>query len=153
MTLTQPLNHHHKHCDGLFATMEEAAGRRDWSLCEKHFDRFHQEMEAHFSTEEQLLFPAFESTTGITAGPTRMMRFEHIQMRELFEQMVAALRAQDGNEFAGVAETLLILMQQHNMKEENMLYPMCDRSLSANPPDVEGGLRQRLQEVERTCPV
>lgn len=151
MTLTQPLNNHHKHCDDLFATTEEAAGRGDWSSCATRFNRFHKEMEAHFSTEEQVLFPTFESVTGITAGPTRMMRFEHTQMRELFDQMSTALQTKDRNEFAGVAETLLILMQQHNMKEENMLYPMCDRALSAQPPNVDGELCQRLQEVEQAC--
>jgi hemerythrin-like domain-containing protein len=54
---------------------------------------------------------------------------EHDQMRELFDQMNAALAAHDGNTFAGLAETLLILMQQHNVKEEQILYPMSDRAL------------------------
>jgi hypothetical protein len=30
----------------------------------------------------------------------------------------------------GNAETLLIMMQQHNVKEENVLYPMCDQHLA-----------------------
>ena len=33
-------------------------------------------------------------------------------------------------ENSGIADTLLIMMQQHNMKEENILYPMCDQHLS-----------------------
>ncbi|HEX5637924.1 MAG TPA: hypothetical protein VFY78_12600, partial [Gammaproteobacteria bacterium] len=34
--------------------------------------------------------------------------------------------------FLGVAESLFIFMQQHNMKEENVLYPMMDQQLSCN---------------------
>ena len=51
-------------------------------------------------------------------------------MRDALERLQAALRAQDGDDFAGEAETLLIMMQQHNMKEENMLYPMCEAHLA-----------------------
>jgi iron-sulfur cluster repair protein YtfE (RIC family) len=52
-------------------------------------------------------------------------------MRPLLAQLAAACAAHDGESYAGVAETLLILMQQHNMKEENILYPMCDQALGA----------------------
>ena len=45
--------------------------------------------------------------------------------------------------------SLLIVMQQHNMKEENILYPMCDDSLDAANLDVDSALRQR---VEGSCP-
>jgi len=38
--------------------------------------------------------------------------------------------------FAGHAETLHILMQQHNMKEEQVLYPMTDRLLGGQAADL-----------------
>jgi len=93
-----------------------------------------------------MLFPAFEAVTGMTAGPTQMMRYEHAQMRELIEQMQSTQQRREKNAFAGVAETLLVMMQQHNMKEENILYPMCDRSLG-NDVDIGGGLRERVAGV------
>jgi len=99
--------------------------------------------------EETVLFPAFEAATGMTMGPTRMMRLEHAQMRELFGQMNAALTNRAARDFAGSAETLLVLMQQHNMKEENILYPMCDRSLSGQVDSLSAALRERLAEA---CP-
>ena len=43
---------------------------------------------------------------------------------------ISARAAQDADAYSGEAETLLIMMQQHNMKEENMLYPMCDQRLT-----------------------
>ena len=147
---TQPLHRHHKHCDELFAAAEDFAHRKDWAACAGAGARFLAELEAHFATEEQVLFPAFEAATGMSGGPTQVMRLEHVQMRELMSQLGAAIAKQDRNAFAGVADTLLILMQQHNMKEENILYPMCDSSLAAAPDlDVAGALRER---VEGACP-
>jgi iron-sulfur cluster repair protein YtfE (RIC family) len=148
-SLTQPLYEHHKHCDDLFAQAEEAAQNGQWSACQSTFQRFRQEVEAHFATEEQVLFPAFEQVTGMSAGPSQVMRFEHAQMRDLLEQMDQAVRRKDARQFSGLAETLLVLMQQHNMKEENILYPMCDRTLAPQAVAVADGLRDRL---EAACP-
>jgi DUF438 domain-containing protein len=70
------------------------------------------------------------------------MRGEHRQMRDLLAQMKLALDERDGEGFGGAAETLLIMMQQHNMKEENILYPMCDNALGGSV--VGATLAQRL---------
>jgi iron-sulfur cluster repair protein YtfE (RIC family) len=43
-----------------------------------------------------------------------------------------------------------VLMQQHNMKEENILYPMCDRGLAAQSDALGPVLRARLGAA---CPV
>ena len=121
----QILPDHHRHCD------EAAAERGDWAAAAPAFERFHEQMAAHFDAEEGLLFPAFEAATGMSAGPTQMMRHEHAQMRTLLAQLAAACEDRDGEAYAGVAETLLMLMQQHNMKEENILYPMCEQALGS----------------------
>jgi iron-sulfur cluster repair protein YtfE (RIC family) len=143
-SLTVPLRDHHKCCDELFASAEEAVAGSHWTDAEHLQHDFVAAMETHFHTEEEVLFPAFEAATGMSMGPTRMMRFEHAQMRELFARMNDALAAHDAREFAGVAETLLVMMQQHNMKEENILYPMCDRGLEAQSATLDPVLRNRL---------
>lgn len=145
---TQPLHSHHKHCDELFAAAEAFAHKGDWTACAASGARFLAELDAHFATEEQVLFPAFEAATGMSGGPTQVMRLEHAQMRDLMSQLNAAIASRDRNAFAGIADTLLILMQQHNMKEENILYPMCDSSLgTATDLDVAGALRQRVDSA------
>jgi hemerythrin-like domain-containing protein len=90
------------------------------------------------------LFPAFEAASGMAGGPTQVMRHEHAQMRDLLEQMRGALARRAADTFAGAAETLLILMQQHNMKEENILYPMCNNSLASQAEGLGGLLRGKL---------
>lgn len=69
-------------------------------------------------------------------GPTQMMRSEHSQMRQLFDDMATALAQQDKDECLGLAETLMMVMQQHNMKEEQMLYPMTEQVLAEDAAAV-----------------
>jgi hemerythrin-like domain-containing protein len=128
----------HKDCDQAFARAEESAGA-DWSATETGFRIFLRSMQYHFAMEEEVLFPAFEEQTGMSGGgPTETMRVEHEQMRRLFDEMQQAVAARDANQYLGLAETLMLLMQQHNMKEEGMLYPMMDEVLGAQAADLIG---------------
>jgi hemerythrin-like domain-containing protein len=132
MTIATTYADHHRHCDEAFAQAEAEAQEGDWEAARGAFERFTQALTTHLSSEEQTLFPAFEAATGMTAGPTAVMRLEHAQMRQLLGELTHALAAKDADGFGGAAETLLVLMQQHNLKEENMLYPMCDRALGGD---------------------
>lgn len=143
MSTTAPLLQHHKHCDELFARAEDACAKGEWAGGADAFGHLQQQLEIHFLGEEELLFPAFEAATGIRSGPTEIMRGEHRNMRDLLARLAMALAEREGDDFGGTAETLLILMQQHNLKEENILYPMCDKLLVASA--VADSLRQHLQ--------
>ncbi|MCK9283840.1 MAG: hemerythrin domain-containing protein [Rhodocyclaceae bacterium] len=145
-SITEPLREQHKHCDDLFAAAEEAAQSAHWVECKAQFAEFRSELEAHFSGEETVLFPAFEQASGMSGGPTQVMRMEHTQMRGLVEQMAGAVDTHDAAEFCGAGETLLMLMQQHNMKEENILYPMCDQTLAVASGDVEERLKAVIEK-------
>ena len=83
----------------------------------------------------------------MTMGPTQVMRGEHEQMRELVAAATSALVDGDADAYAGEAETLLIMMQQHNMKEENILYPMCDQHLADELGALVPGLQQAIAAV------
>lgn len=63
-------------------------------------------------------------------GPTAMMRMEHQQMRGLLDQIGEAMAAGDAQEAMDIGDTLLMLIQQHNVKEEGMLYPMAENMLA-----------------------
>lgn len=119
----------HRHCDDLFADAEQAIGQNNLEAALAAFEHFHAAILAHFDTEEKTLFPTFEAKTGMTMGPTQVMRMEHAQMRSLMDDAVDALKAGNTDDYLGQAETLLIMMQQHNVKEEHVLYPMCDQHL------------------------
>lgn len=120
----------HRVCDKHFADTEAAVASGDWSQAEAAWRLFSRTLDRHMTRDEEgLLFPALEAVNG-PAGPTQVMRMEHAQMRALIGQAQAALADHDAGEFLGLAETLMLLIQQHNIKEEQILYPLMDRSLA-----------------------
>ncbi|WP_025917510.1 hemerythrin domain-containing protein, partial [Herminiimonas sp. CN] len=100
------------------------------------FQRFSEAQLRHLAMEETILFPAFEKATDSTDGPTNVMRSEHKQILGIMEQMDDAIARLEASNFFGHAETLNIMLQQHNMKEESMLYPMTDKALSAKCHEI-----------------
>lgn len=123
------MSKHHAHCDDLFAQAENAANSGRWDECLSQVGRFVRTLEAHLDAEEEMLFPAFERASGMVSGPTAVMRSEHDKMRSLAAVLVGAARAKDADDFFGTGETLLLFMEQHNRKEEGILYPLCDDHL------------------------
>lgn len=135
-TISQYLSDDHNACDDLFAAAENAVATKDWARAHAHFDTFAAGMRRHFAREEDILFPAFEARTGMSGGPTFVMRGEHQQMNHLLTEMRDALERADGTAYLGLSETLLMLMRQHNMKEENILYPMADQTLAGEQAEL-----------------
>jgi hemerythrin-like domain-containing protein len=139
-TISATMTRDHRACDERFAAAEGAASGGDWAQAATDLAAFRSAMERHFALEEETLFPAFENHTGMSAGPTEVMRMEHAEMRELFERLGAAVTARDADEFLGLAETLNLLMQQHNMKEEQVLYALMDESLGGEADSLLAAL-------------
>ena len=131
----------HKRCDNLFAAAEAAVAEQDWTKAAAGFATFEDALQHHFAMEEEVMFPAFEGRTGMRQGPTMVMRTEHRQMTDLLKRMSAAIGRKDADAFLGDADTLLILMQQHNVKEEQMLYQMADQALANEMEQVVGRMR------------
>lgn len=140
-TISNFLATDHKHCDDIFAAAESAASGGDWDAATTEFGRFRDAMLHHFAMEEEVMFPAFETSTGMTQGPTAIMRSEHDQMKDLFNRMSGAITRKSADAYLGDADTLLIIMQQHNIKEEQMLYRMADRALANEVDEVVGRMR------------
>jgi hemerythrin-like domain-containing protein len=128
--ITDFMANDHRACDAMLVAVEHTVAKRNWELARSEFAHYRDGMLHHFAAEESVLFPLFEQTTGMYQGPTQVMRGEHAQMRLLLTAAASALAEQDVDDYAGNAETLLIMMQQHNVKEENVLYPMCDQHLA-----------------------
>lgn len=141
-SISESMTRDHRACDERFAAAEGAAAKGDWLRAASDFAAYRAAMERHLTIEEETLFPAFERHTGMTAGPTAVMRAEHAEMRDLFERLAAAATAQDADEFLGLAETLNLLMQQHNMKEEQVLYTLMDESLGGEADSLLAALAQ-----------
>ena len=122
------LSAHHRDCDEELVATESAVGAGAWDAALPVWRGFIDNLERHFLVEEEVLFPAIEGRTGASCGPTEMMRSEHEQMRALARGMEADLVARD-RAFLGRCETMMVFVQQHNMREEQVLYPMADELL------------------------
>lgn len=140
-TISHHLGTDHKRCDDFFAQVETAVAATLWTNAEQALGGFCAALEHHFSMEEQVLFPAFEEAVGSNEGPTTVMRMEHRQMREILTMLNECLEKRDADGFLGYSETLNTLMQQHNMKEEGILYPMTDRVLNGRQESVINAMR------------
>ena len=130
MQISNFMRDEHRRCDDEFAEAERAVDQGDFKKAFEHFETFMIDTLKHFDKEEEILFPAFEAATLSTEGPTQVMRYEHNQVRGLLEQIKDAIDKEDKERFFSAADTLMILLQQHNMKEEQMLYAMCDNVLN-----------------------
>ena len=90
----------------------------------------------HIGFEEELLFPAFEERSGFppTAGPTAVMRAEHREIQALLSRIEAGI-----TDAAAPVEELRrrfhAVLGDHNVKEEEVLYPGTDEMLGAEEAD------------------
>lgn len=131
----------------VFLTHDHRACDKTWNAVEadptpEGFVRFDRQLRRHLDWEEQVLFPAFEKATGMFGmGPTEVMRSEHHGMRGMLDQMAEAVASGDRQELLDLGDTLMMLIQQHNVKEEQMLYPMMSSRISGEWPDLLAKLR------------
>ncbi|MBI5851959.1 MAG: hemerythrin domain-containing protein [Planctomycetes bacterium] len=117
----------HRACDAQLADLESHVEASRWPQARTAWAAFGAAMRCHFRREEEILFLAFERATGGGGGPTYVMRMEHEQMRAAFGQLDVAVRAEDKKRVLALSESLMVLIQQHNMKEEQILYPMAEQ--------------------------
>lgn len=119
----------HTECDEQLNRCEAALHKGDMAAAGRNFRLFSEQLDSHFTLEEDRLFPALEKATGMSHGPTVVMRAEHIEIRSLRDEANAAIEAGQADQALAVLDTLNVLIQQHNIKEENILYPMCGGSV------------------------
>ena len=137
------MTHDHRECDNLYAPLEEAISNEEWDKALQLYRPFKEAMLRHFAMEEEVLFPKMEEFIGSGEGPTYVMRMEHNQIRSIIDSLGEAINEKNRQKALGYGETFMIMTQQHNMKEEQILYPMTERL----PLDQEATLKA-MQEVK-----
>ncbi len=129
-SITACLEADHRRLDALLLEVADLVEEGKVGEAGPLFAKFRAGLDLHITVEEEALFPAFESATGMAQGPTRVMRMEHVQIREAMDQVAQALAGVDAAAFRTARGQLESILDSHNSKEERMLYPMCDRALS-----------------------
>jgi hemerythrin-like domain-containing protein len=144
-TICEYLRFDHKRCDDLFAQAETSIAQRNWKNALEHFRQFHDALRQHIRMEEKVLFPTFEQTIPGSSGPVGMLRMEHRQIHGIVSRMSEAIDRFDAVDYVLHAETLTLLMQQHTMKEEDMLYPLLDKALAAKRSNIIRAMAEFLE--------
>ncbi|MBI2118916.1 MAG: hemerythrin domain-containing protein [Elusimicrobia bacterium] len=125
----------HDRLDGLFKEFQTKKNQETESAKNSFFD-FKSGLERHIVWEEEILFPIFEERTGMQGGPTAVMRMEHIQIKGLLSSIYDQI-LKINFETESLESQLSGILSSHNVKEENVLYPWIDQTLS-------------LEEIEKT---
>lgn len=101
----------------------EAAGK---------YGEFATGLRRHIRMEEEALFPMFEELTGFGgAGPTAVMRIEHIEIEAILTEIAGIVGSPEpsAEKFETARTRLVAVLSDHNAKEEHVVYPMTDREL------------------------
>jgi hemerythrin-like domain-containing protein len=128
----------------LLATAEaigQGADDRNWreplaELREK-VESFVSVLDPHSEREEGVLFPMMAEYIGRTTGPIAVMEYEHEQAKarlSMFLEKAAQLPEKVDTDqaltLAGAVIEAHHILDEHFMKEENVLFPMAERLLS-----------------------
>lgn len=139
------MTQHHRECDQGLSLVEEYLEGSKFRPALEAFHVWKKLNYDHFSTEEELLFPRTESVMG-KIPPIQVMLMEHQQIKGLFNDIESAIQNGDKNRAIGIIETCMIMIQQHNMKEEQILYPIIERSLANSEDIIVNELKIRIHE-------
>lgn len=121
----------HDRLDALLGQFS-ALKRIDFLRAKLFFKDFLRGLKRHIVWEEEVLFPFFESRTGMAStGPTAVMRMEHRAIADALEALHEKVRRADAACDEEEAQLRRILLE-HNQKEEKVLYPMIDSFVSVS---------------------
>ena len=133
----------HDRLGGMLADVcrEMEAGRPETAA--ERYAAFDSALTRHIRIEEELVFPFFEMRSGLSGGPTTVMREEHRTIQHALGLIREALAARDERAFRAGMSALGDVLPEHREREERILYPMTDRMLSASERDI---FVQRLKQ-------
>jgi hemerythrin-like domain-containing protein len=142
-TVTAYLSWDHDRLDAILRSVRARVEAGDWDAARREYVPFADGLDRHIRLEEGILFPIFEERTGMTAGPTAVMRVEHCEIRGALETMREGLGRSDPRLFENGLAHLFDVLPDHNVKEEQVLYPTTDRILGDKD---RASLAARLQK-------
>lgn len=131
----------HHQLDELFLAHQEALLSLDISCASEILKRYEAKLLTHMREEEELLIPLYQERAGtIPGGPVELFLGEHKKMRrfvtefhETLSRLVAETRARLRQAVIGLLDRQFMykhLVEHHDLREKNILYPWLDRITS-----------------------
>jgi len=130
------LVHDHSMYEGLLYQCEAAIETEQWTAANHAFEELVMHVKLHMTLEEEVLYPAYESTPHAPQGPTQALREEHKHIVRLIKDMQQVIKTRDSDH---VLDCLVHLQQQmvkHHEKEEDIFLPMASHILKADCEEI-----------------
>lgn len=118
----------HDRLDQLFRDYLQSKNSH-YANARENFISFKHGLERHIAWEEEILFPIFRRKTGIIEGPVAVMEEEHRQILDIIRQINLNVENNDASSNR-LEHDLIMIIGRHNIKEENVLYPVLDQLLT-----------------------
>ena len=101
----------------------------------------------HHAKEEDILFVELcKDGVRMHCNPTQQMLHEHDLGRNFIKELEKGIEENNKEEVVENAKGYAHLLQEHIFKEDNILYPMADESLSLS---VKNDMLEKFQRVEQ----
>lgn len=123
----QRLEHDHHRIDEGFERFAESLSCS--AVDREAFDGAAQALRHHIYVEEVHHFPVVKAS-GLT-GPIIVMLREHGEIWDLLDAVAQALDSGDSAAVKTLWPTLATVLEEHNMREEKIVYPAGDQQLPA----------------------
>lgn len=135
--VNEALGWDHDRLEGIEAAAFAAREAGEFEKTRDLFAAFVTGLRRHIAFEEALLFPTFEQGLGFSphAGPTAVMRFEHEQIVSLLTQLAGEI-AVAGSAAEETRAQLHGILGEHNLKEEQIVYPHTDSAVGPDEADA-----------------
>jgi hemerythrin-like domain-containing protein len=130
------LTHVHAGLDAIFRAHQEALVRMQIDVARERLAEFEAAIRVHIRVEEALLLPVYRRAGPIPGGAPELYLTEHRKMleylerfRETLSRLTPALPDLPREIIALLDHEALFkhLMEHHDLREHNLLYPTCDR--------------------------
>ena len=140
------LVHEHSLYEELLSRCQEAADTEAWETAGLTFRELVTHLKRHMALEEEVLYPAYESSAHAPQGPTTALREEHDNIVRMLRDMARVLQTRDSDLLLECLALLENLMIKHHEKEEDIFLPMASHILNSSRDE----LMRRLAEYDVT---
>jgi hemerythrin-like domain-containing protein len=138
------LVHEHSQYENLLSQLQDAAEMEDWGTLDIAFNELVTHLKQHMAMEEEVLYPAYESTPHAPQGPTMALREEHSSIVRLIQDLARVIKARGSEHVLECLAHLEYQMIKHHEKEEDIFLPMASHILNTSREE----LLRKLEEFD-----
>ncbi|MGD2112052.1 MAG: hemerythrin domain-containing protein [Gammaproteobacteria bacterium] len=130
------LLHEHLLYENLLSRCQYAVEIEDWEDANLAFEELVRQLAQHMSLEEEVLYPAYESTPHAPQGPTQALRMEHDQITRLVRDMQRVIKTRNAEHVLECLTHLEYQLIKHHEKEEDIFLPMASHILQDKREEI-----------------